>query len=266
MKTLGIDLAAGDARTATCFIDWDDERSVVATPTVGLSDDRLLEEIALAEKVGIDCPFGWPDPFVEAVRSYAEGGPWPATERRLLRYRETDRAIAREGRPPLSVSSDLIAVTAMRCARLLTRLEEGGTTVDRAGSGLLVEVYPAAALRAWGFKLGRYRQKGDRDARAALLSEVVERCGPSLDISEDCIAICEASDHAFDAMICSFVARASALGVTREIPDSSYAAACREGWIHVPKEGSSVGRLTRSPTDDSSRVVGSTSPDGISTL
>jgi predicted nuclease with RNAse H fold len=100
VRTLGIDLAAGDARTAACVIDWSDDVGVVRTPHVGLSDDRLLEDMAVADKVAIDAPFGWPEGFVGAVSSYADGGPWPGvpgiapgmrSDRSTLRYRETDR-------------------------------------------------------------------------------------------------------------------------------------------------------------------------------
>ena len=38
-------------------------------------------------------------------------------------------------RRPLSVSTDLIAIVAMRCAYLLDRLAARGEPVDRAGSG-----------------------------------------------------------------------------------------------------------------------------------
>jgi predicted nuclease with RNAse H fold len=240
MRTLGIDLAAGEARTAACFIDWGDDVGVTRTPHLGLSDDRLLEEIAVADKVAIDAPFGWPEGFVQAVSSYADGGPWPAVDRSTLRYRETDRAIAGDGRPPLSVSSDLIAVTAMRCALLLTRLAEHGVAVDRAGSGLVVEVYPAAALRVWGFKPGRYKETSGRQARVALVAELVERCRPWLEFTDDCVAMCEASDHALDAVVCALVARAKALGATRDIPEDLLTAARREGWIHIPAANSST--------------------------
>jgi len=42
---------------------------VVRTPRLGLSDDRLLEDMAVADKVAIDAPFGWPEGFVKAVSS-----------------------------------------------------------------------------------------------------------------------------------------------------------------------------------------------------
>src|SRR5207253_2236918 len=75
-----------------------------------------------------------------------------------LRFRATDFAVhERTGRWPLSVSSDLIAVPALRAARLFG-------AHDRSGAGVLVEVYPAAALRIWGFSTRGY--KGPRGGAA----------------------------------------------------------------------------------------------------
>ena len=50
------------------------------------------------------------------------------------------------GAEPLSVSSDRIAICAMRCAELLVELAGDGQ-LERTGGGLVAEVYPAAALR-----------------------------------------------------------------------------------------------------------------------
>lgn len=59
-----------------------------------------------------DVPFGWPDEFVAAVFAYADTGRFPTTERKRLRYRETDRYVEQRARLQLSVSADRIAVTA----------------------------------------------------------------------------------------------------------------------------------------------------------
>jgi hypothetical protein len=52
-------------------------------------------------------------------------------------------------RRPVSVSTDRLGVTAMRCAHLLHRWSNG-QHIDRTGPGRFVEVYPAAALVRWG--------------------------------------------------------------------------------------------------------------------
>lgn len=47
---------------------------------------------------------------------------------------------------PLAVSANVIGTMAMRCADLQAQLGD----CERAGTGELVEVYPAAALKSWG--------------------------------------------------------------------------------------------------------------------
>jgi hypothetical protein len=78
--------------------------------------------------IGIDAPFGLPDTMVAAIGRYANESIWLAeavAER--LRYHATDwfvhELIAEERDVSiwsLSESSDLIAVCAWRCARLLS--------------------------------------------------------------------------------------------------------------------------------------------------
>src|SRR5262249_19256695 len=87
----------------------------------------------------------------------ASTGAWPATapqpgkSPKELQFRATDRFVyERTKRWPLSVSSDRIAIPAMRAAALFTRLAEKADSVARDGSGKVVEVYPAVALRIWG--------------------------------------------------------------------------------------------------------------------
>jgi hypothetical protein len=67
--------------------------------------------------------------------------------------------LAEAGVNPLSVSADRIAHAAFRCAGLLARLAALGEPVDRAGSGVVVEVYPAAALRRLGLTHRGYKSR-----------------------------------------------------------------------------------------------------------
>ena len=120
--TIGIDLAAQARDTGACVVDWGDAAAELCSLALGLDDEALLELMAAHQpmKVAIDAPFGWPAPFVSAISSYAAGEPWSATDTRPLRLRATDlNVIEQTGQQPLSVSSDRIAVTAMRCAGLL---------------------------------------------------------------------------------------------------------------------------------------------------
>ena len=166
MRTLGVDLSADPRKTAACLVEWDNGSAQVHRPVLGLDDDSLLsrllgeDEHELPDWTGIDAPFGWPQLFVAAVRGWQEGESWPSTPRPELRYRVTDIFVTQQSRRPLSVSSDRIAVTAMRCARLLTAVAERrglGRALDRTGADRVVEVYPGAALPLWSDEVGDVR-------------------------------------------------------------------------------------------------------------
>jgi Protein of unknown function (DUF429) len=242
--TLGIDLASQAARTAVCRIEWSDHRAVVEDPVIGLGDVDLLELIPSAAKVGIDCPFGWPDSFAAAVAAHRSFAPWPDVDLLDLRYRYTDRVVADIARRPLSVSSDLIGVTAMRCARLLSELNQGGHPVDRAGTGVVAEVYPAAALVVWAFEPAGYKRVAGLPKRKSLIAALEEATRDWLEFSGHALALCEKSDDCLDALVASLVARAAAVGLTKPPPRDRLAQAQREGWIHLPTAGS-LERLSR---------------------
>lgn len=243
MKTVGIDLAAKAKKTAACKIEWHEGIARVVSLESGLGDSTLLDLIAGADKVGIDAPFGWPDEFVDAVAGHRGLRQWPGAGhadaddfRRTLSFRETDRSVMGVRRP-LSVSTDKIGVTAMRCAGLLHKIGD----VDRAGSGTVVEVYPAAALVRWGLQSCAYKGNRAEGALPSMLDALVSGI-PELDLAgHEPLK----SDDLFDALICALVARAAAVGLTDLPPAGSLDRARREGWIHLP-HADSLGRLASS--------------------
>jgi predicted RNase H-like nuclease len=250
METIGIDLAAQDKKTALCTIRWRSGRASVAPPHLGaadgIDDDSLVRAVRGGGWVGIDSPFGWPATFVDAVSAYSRREPWPKADRDVLRYRLTDRTVRQELRvSPLSVSSDLIGVTAWRCARLLTLAGEGRKAADRSGRDKIVEVYPGAALKRWGLDRRGYKtsgnaekKRGQRAKRAALL-DALEKTASWLDWQDDARERCIASDDALDAFLCALIARAAATGLTVwPSARKEWTAARAEGWIHLPVEGS----------------------------
>jgi predicted nuclease with RNAse H fold len=243
--TLGIDLAVDPRRTAACAIAWRDGRAAVESISVGLDDAALRAAIAAAHArggwAGIDAPFAWPERFRDAVVAHHRDRTWPADYRDpRLRYRATDRFVEHEcRRRPLSVSTDLIGVTAMRCARMLQEVgEDRGGPIDPAGADGVVEVYPAAALLAWrldprGYKNGPLARANRRRLVDALAAR------PWLAFGGDAAAACERSDHALDALLAALATRAAQRGLThRPRTDDERALAPSEGWIHVPVPGS----------------------------
>jgi predicted nuclease with RNAse H fold len=244
MVTAGIDLASKPERTAVCCIQWQSGAAEVTSVERPAGDEDLLRVIATADKVGIDAPFGWPTEFVRAVAGHGNAGRWPADapnpakSPKHLQYRETDRSVqsadGQMGCWPLSVSTDRIAIPAMRAAWLFKRLAEAGQPVARDGSGKLVEVYPAAALRAWGFSAQGYKGRKNVGARGKLLDAVLA-CVPRLRLIDGQRAQFIDSDDALDALVASFVARAAATGGCEPITTGAEGAAAQEGWIALPR-------------------------------
>ena len=236
MFTLGVDLASQPKRTATCLIRWDRGSARIETLSMGATDADLHELFGRADKIGIDAPFGWPAPFTRAIAAYSGATFWPSADVPRLRFRRTDEfARERLGRWPLSVSSDLIAVPAMRAARLLAEAAAIGESIDRSGSGRFVEVYPAAALRVWGFPSRGYKGAKGAKVRAGLASALAERTADWLILSEEDRARCTASDDMLDALVAALIARAAAIGRCEPIPPNDLELAREEGWIALPQ-------------------------------
>ncbi|MET2010718.1 DUF429 domain-containing protein [Microbacterium chocolatum] len=240
MICVGIDLAAEPAATAVARLDADGTTLRLRDLHLGADDDAIVAAAAGADGVGIDCAFGWPAAFVEFVSAHAAGrmpetAPTGKDGRRPLAYRRTDVEVQRRtGRWPLSVSTDRLGLTAMRCAVLLDRFARAGEHVDRAGSGRFVEVYPAASLRIWGLLEPRY--KVDPDARAATLDRVLAAAAPIGTTASQRELMVRSAD-AFDALIAALATIAHRRGRTHPVPGHLGEIAAAEGWIALPDGG-----------------------------
>ena len=244
--TYGIDLASQPERTAVCMVEWrPGERAFVDCPGDHADDADLLAQTARASvtKVGIDAPFGWPNEFIEALNANRAAGGWGDWPTEFLRLRETDRAVRVATKlTPLSVSTDKIGVVALRCAKLLAHhWGASGEPPDRTGSGRIVEVYPAAALRQWGLSPkdaaedpGSYKGAGPlpRARRQRLMTQLAGRSADWLELTEKTVAVCTESDDCLDALMCALIARAVEIG--RVLPITDQARAADEGWIALP--------------------------------
>jgi predicted nuclease with RNAse H fold len=235
--TVGVDLAAQAAGTAIAAIEWGGGSARLVELQLGVDDARIVELSRGAISVGIDCALGWPIEFVEFVSAHGRhevaprefsGKEW----RQRIRYRDTDRYVhERIGKWPLSVATDLLSLAAMHGAELLEAFEASGVVVDRAGGGMLVEVYPAASLRIWGIDVAGYKRNA---ASLAAAAGRVLHAAPWLTVTPAQAALMARSNDALDAVIACFTARAHSLGQTEPVPPELLAAARVEGWIALP--------------------------------
>jgi predicted nuclease with RNAse H fold len=210
------------------LITWTTTSATVEFIEVGVTDERLLELLPKADKVGIDVPLGWPNLFVEAVYAHRDFLPWPASSINELRYRATDRYVCQETkRTPLSVSTELIGVVALRAAALLSRIT-AHEQIDRMGSGRLVEVYPAAALIRWGFSIVERRNT------SLLAARLTRKLGSRLRMTTKAEGSCKTNRDALDSIVAAMIARASACGLCDPVPSEHSASARTEGWIALP--------------------------------
>lgn len=238
MITTGVDLAAQPARTAVAVVAWGADGAELTTLRLDNTDADVVRLAQGSAQVGIDCAFGWPDEFVAYVSAHTRGEP-PHPDlrgiagRRRLAYRETDRVVqSLTGRLPLSVSTDRLGLTAMRCADLLAAFAGTGDDIDRSGAtGRLVEVYPAAALRTWRVDVTGY--KTDAAARVRATASLLD-AAPWLTVSPEQHALMAASDDPFDAVVAALIARAHAVRATHPVPPAHADRARREGWIALP--------------------------------
>lgn len=250
MRTVGIDLASQDDRTAACVIDWgaDGGRVTKLVPN-GVSDTDIVHFALAADKVGVDVPFGWPIAFAEAVARHSIDASWPVeylhAENKAMCYRATDRRVRDlVSLNPLSVSSDRIALPAMRAAALMSRLDE---RAPLDGTGRFVEVYPAAALRRWGLTWKGYKDQKpeNRVRREGLVRNLLDATRGWLAVESGEVAALIEDDNALDAFVAALITRAATLGLVEPIPDVDRVAAGREGWIAIPLPGSLSGLAGR---------------------
>jgi predicted RNase H-like nuclease len=241
--TLGIDLAAQAQQTAVCVVDWRGRPATVSELAIGFDTAAIVALVNAYEpaKIAVDAPFGWPAPFVAAVSQHAAGEAWEEQTVRSLRLRATDLyVIAETGQQPLSVSADRIAVTAFRCAGLLTALAHEGRQIDRAGGEAVIEAYPAAALRQWGMDARGYKgsRPEQRRRRLGLVDELTGCSARYLAVDQEQRERLAASDHLLDALVCALIARAALRDLLLQISGELHELAAVEGWIALPLRNS----------------------------
>lgn len=250
MLIAGVDLAAEPKGTALALIDWAEGGAKLVHLELGVNDEGIIDASRQATKIGIDCALGWPIEFVDFVVAHSQIKPGVSPIdggidwRRRMAYRETDRQVREiTGRWPLSVSTDRLGLTAMRCAGLLSKMQHEGIEVDRSGAGRVVEIYPGASLRLWGFDTAGYRISPDR--RAELLAELQARA-PWFDLGNSAELMVQSCD-AFDAVIAALATRSAALGHYQKPTEEQLHHAKVEGWMALPSKP--LNSLANAPSD-----------------
>lgn len=243
MQTIGVDLSAKDDKTWMATIEWVDG-AAHARLSRGVGDGAIVEATRRAAKVGVDCPLGWPSFFVEFVRAHEESNvelqePPGEDWRRRLANRETDLWVREQvGLTPLSVSADRIGHVAFRCAHLLAVLKKAAVHVDRSGgTGAVVEVYPAASLRRWGYLNKGYKGRDGRQALRSIATQLLTDAA-WLTLSDEDRTLCLTNDDAFDALVAGFSARAQAMGLVTALSNRQRHIGTVEGWIALPTSDS----------------------------
>ena len=237
--TAGIDLSSDPRSTAACVLEWKAGTVRIAglapqANGLALEDTELIEIIRGATKTGVDAPFGWPEPFFVAVSAWRKGGRWAWKDRSPMRYRQTDEQLRGAPKMPLSVSTDRLGATAMRCALLLSQLEE----VDRSGmTGPAAEVYPAGGLHRWGLPSQGYKENGVEhlEVRRRIVSGLKRQFGTAWRPSPRQRRRLESEHDLLDAFISALMARAiERRRATTPRGNRERQLASIEGWIGLP--------------------------------
>lgn len=234
-RVLGVDLASQPGNTAACVLSAGRGGLDLVELRVGCTDVELLSLAESVDVVAIDSPFGWPIAFTRLVARHAEphqptpeGWRWDDATQHALRLRETDMWVWKNilGRSPLSVSTDKIALPALRCTGLLAALNVS----DRSGDGRVYEVYPAAALERWVGISSGYKNGPAATGQLVAIVIALEARLEGWRLPERC----RVSDDALDAVVSALVGAAARIGAVDPVPMELRGAAAIEGWITVP--------------------------------
>lgn len=238
MKFVGIDLAARPKRTSLCVVDWTSGPRIEELSS-GIDDDRICGIAERVAALGIDSPFGWPEPFISFIRHANDRTTAPSFKTAELRMRGTDlwvRSHLADHQPklprpvqPLSVSTDKLGSVALRCVHLLERLAARKVARTR-----IYKVYPAASLAKWCLNGGgSYKRNTDasQEVRRIILQRLVDQ---GVDVGDFRHQLVTRHDD-LDALISALTAALAYADKTVAPPPELADHAKLEGWIHIPR-------------------------------
>jgi hypothetical protein len=230
-----------------------DVRICSADQTVLATIATWLKAAPLDALIAIDAPLGWPTTLGKSLATHRAGQVLRADPEMLFR-RFTDHTVREAlGIPPLAVGADLIARTAHSALRFLDELRRSlNATIPLAWSvpkrGLsVIEVYPAATLKAHGWPYRKYKRPEDVEARREIIRAVSRVIG-----IDKFKGVLEGNADALDAVVC-LIAGHDFMSEHCEPPEDIRRSK-REGWIwHYrpcpPSRKPQRGIRARRPTD-----------------
>lgn len=235
MKLFGFDAASQHSKFG--YATGDLESGVITIRSAGLiSESGALATIARElidchqGLIAIDAPLGWPRSFGPALSQHVAGG-LINVEKPTFFKRVTDQRIAeRLKQHPLEVAADKIARASHSALEVLDDLRKrtrlGLDLVwDQTFVGVgVIEVYPAATLRAHGLRCSRYKSVEDADHRREIARHLVRRV-------KNLHEFVDRQADVFDAALCLVAAHDFLQGVCAGPSAAERDIARVEGWI-----------------------------------
>ena len=252
LRVAGVDWAAKPKDRALVGLRFDRERRAISVESVvpRVDDATFIDAVRSGgySCVAVDVPFGWPAAFADFVQR------WSCTERRpeLLvpeyepfAFRRTD-LVVRPIKPPLSVSSQLLALATLTWVRLVSAHgihAHIDVHAERpAVRPNIIEVYPGATLATLvtSDALAIDRYKKDAAVRVALVDRLMEIFrieGITPDLRSTLVGKGKQA-HATDALVAAITAMIYEgvldQRVRRPTTEEEKRDAPREGWIFFP--------------------------------
>jgi hypothetical protein len=187
--------------------------------------------------IALDAPLGWPVELAEQLAKHSAGQRLSGSPDQLFHRFTDDDVFNRHKKRPLEVGANFLARTAHAALALIEEIRRhAGKELPLAwdlgvpAELAVIEVYPAATLRAHSLPLVDYKKPKkpiDVQGRQRMIAALRNLIAFPPDVS-----LIEKSADALDAVLC--VLAAADFIQARAKPPADGVRALREGWIWVP--------------------------------
>ncbi len=244
MQIIGIDCASKPEKTGVALGEYQNNTIFIHTVFMGNKKqsiaDLLFPYLKTNENIllAIDAPLGWSEPMGRLLAKHQAGEPIEEEQDRFFR-RITDTFIHQQtGKLPLEVGADRIARTAHSALKIIGELRTKGfhfqmvweaNFLEKSKKTLgVIEVYPGATLKQYGFISSAY--KGESDGEKTKRLEMIANLETHLPTITQFPDLQDNADM-LDAAICLLCAKDFIEG--KSMPPTDITLAKKEGWIWV---------------------------------